>query len=260
VSVLARAGWAWWELRAATPLVDLRLARGREAAVAHGGSLLVGMANYLMIASVTFLAQTPSSTGYGFGATVVVSGLILVPFSAGSMLAGRLARGLASAGRERLVLPLGALTLAVACLLFAVARGELWTLFVIMGVAGLGVGGVFSGLPGLIVAAVPPGETGSAMSLNQVLRYVGFSVGSALTATLLEAATPPGSRFALASGYTTVALVGVAVALATAVLTWLALTVRRQPDRGPASEAEETQFEEAQGADLGVAPHDLRPR
>src|SRR4051794_7624948 len=106
VSAASLVGWGLWELRAATPLVDLRLARGRGAAVAHGAALLVGMANYLMIASVTFLAQTPSSTGYGFGATVVVSGLILVPFSAASMLAGRLARALTAAGRGRLLLPL----------------------------------------------------------------------------------------------------------------------------------------------------------
>lgn len=244
VAAVSLVGWAWWELRATTPLVDLRLARGREAAVAHGGSLLVGLANYLMIASVTFLAQTPSSTGYGFGTTVVVSGLILVPFSVASMLAGRLARALAAAGRERVVLPLGALTVAVACALFAVARGELWTLFVTMGIAGLGVGAVFSGLPWLIVGAVPPGETGSAMSLNQVLRYVGFSVGSALTATLLEAATPAGSRFPLASGYTTIALVGVAVSLTTALLTWLALAVRRpRTRRAPDDVAAATAFE-----------------
>ena len=44
-----------------------------------------------------------------------------------------------------------------------------------MAVAGLGVGTVFAALPGLIVSAVPAGETGSAMSLNQVLRYVGFA-------------------------------------------------------------------------------------
>ena len=263
VSVVSLLAWVAWELRTATPLVDLRLARGREALVAHTAAFLIGAGNYLMIASVTFLAQTPASTGYGFGATVVVSGLILVPFSAGSMLAGRAARGLTGSGRGHLVLPLGALALTLACGLFALERGELWELFVVMGVAGLGVGGVFSGLPALIVTAVPPGETGSAMSLNQVLRYVGFSLGSALTATLLEAATPAGSRYPAPGGYTTAACVGGAFALTTAVLTWVSLR-RRRPDagRGPRElpDDEETAFEEAQGADLPVAPHDLRCR
>ena len=70
----------------------------------------------------------------------------------------------------------------------------------------------------MIVAAVPVRETGSAMSLNQVLRYVGFAVGSALSATLLEAATPAGAEYPASSGYTTIALVGCGACLATAVL------------------------------------------
>ena len=61
-----------------------------------------------------------------------------------------------------------------------------------MAVAGLGVGAAFAAFPALIISAVPPHETGSAMSLNQVLRYVGFAVGSALTATVLAAATAGG--------------------------------------------------------------------
>lgn len=40
---------------------------------------------------------------------------------------------------------------------------------------------------GLIVIAVPPSETGSAMSFNQVMRYRGYCPESALTATILRA-------------------------------------------------------------------------
>jgi MFS family permease len=218
-AVLLLAGWALWELRTPAPLVDLRLARGRVAAVAHTAALLIGLANYLFLASVTLLAQTPRSSGYGFGASVVVAGLVLVPFSAGSVLAGRLAGAAARAGRSRPVLPVAALVLAAAMVLYAGARSSLAELFVIAGIAGLGVGGAFSAFPGLVTSAVPPAETGSAMSLNQVLRYVGFATGSALTAAVLEAAAPAGSAVAASGGYTVIALVGAGVALLTAVLT-----------------------------------------
>src|SRR3712207_7817876 len=57
-----------------------------------------------------------------------------------------------------------------AFVLFAFGRDGLWLLFVVMGVAGLGVGAAFAAFPGLVISAVPPSETGSAMSLNQVLR------------------------------------------------------------------------------------------
>jgi MFS family permease len=221
VAVVALAAWGAWELRTAAPLVDLRLARGRTAGTAHTAALLVGLANYLLLSSVTLLAQAPRSTGYGFGASVVVSGLVLVPFSLAGVVAGRLARVIGEHWSPRAVLPVGAVVQAGALLLFATARGQLWLLFVVMAVAGLGVACCFAALPAMVVAAVPARETGSAMSLNQVLRYVGFSTGSALTATLLEVATPAGAAAPSSSGYTVIAVVGCAVALLTALVTGL---------------------------------------
>jgi MFS family permease len=221
VCVLALAGWVWWALRATVPLVDLRLARGRTAATAHLAALLVGLANYLLLASVPLLAQTPTSTGYGFGSSAVVAGLLLLPFSVGSVVAGRLATVISRRWSPRVLLPLGALVLAVAMVLFGVARGSLVVLAADMAVAGLGVGTSFSGLPATLVPAVPASETGSAMSLNQVLRYVGFSLGSATTATVLEAATPAGSTQPAGGGYTVIAGIGLAACLVMAVITWL---------------------------------------
>src|SRR3954451_23660510 len=126
VAVVALPAWVFWELRRRAPLVDLRLARGRTAAVAHAASLLIGLSNYLMITGVTFLAQTPVSSGYGFGATVVLSGLILLPFSVGSLLAGRTTKALELRGRGAVVLPASALVVAAATALFATARTHLW--------------------------------------------------------------------------------------------------------------------------------------
>jgi len=113
VAVVALAGWVAWALRTAAPLVDLRLARGRTAATAHVAALLVGLANYLLISSVPLLVQTPASTRYGFGASVVVAGLLLVPFSAASVLTGRTSAWLVRRAGTRVLLPLGALVLAV---------------------------------------------------------------------------------------------------------------------------------------------------
>src|SRR3954463_4375742 len=64
-AVVALVAWTLWELRRPAPLVDLRLARGRTAGVAHVAALLIGLANYLMITGVTFLAQTPKPSGFG---------------------------------------------------------------------------------------------------------------------------------------------------------------------------------------------------
>jgi hypothetical protein len=71
-----------------------------------------------------------------------------------------------------------------------------------MGVAGLGVGSIFAVMPGLIVGSVPSSETGSATSFNQVIRYIGFATGSALSAMALQARTAPGHLLPAGSGYT----------------------------------------------------------
>jgi MFS family permease len=129
------------------------------------------------------------------------------------------------------VLPLAALVQGIAFVLFLVTRTQLWELFLVMAVAGLGVGAAFAAFPSLVISAVPATETGSAMSLNQVLRYVGFAVGSALTATVLAAATAPGAAAPAADGSRVIAVVGFTVCLVTALVTWL--MPRRSPVRPP---------------------------
>jgi MFS family permease len=230
-AVVVLISWLVWESRTPWPLVDLRLARGRVAGSAHVAALLVGLANYLLLAAIPILAQAPEAEGAGFGTSIVIAGLILLPFSLGSMFAARVARSFADRPSARLVLPVAALVQSGSFVLFLVARGELWQLFVLMTVAGLGVGAAFTAFPALIISAVPPSETGSAMSLNQVLRYVGFAVGSALAATVLAASTAPGAAAPAAGGYRTIAVIGFAVCLTTALVTWL--IPGRSPRRTP---------------------------
>jgi MFS family permease len=213
------AGWVLWEHRTPWPLVDLRLARGRLALSAHTAALLVGLTNYLLLASVPVLAQTSGPSG--FGTSIVVAGLVLLPFSAASVVAPRLARLLAARAGARAVLPVAALVQGGAFVLFGLTRTDLWQLFVVMAVAGLGVGAAFAAFPALIISAVPPSETASAMSLNQVLRYVGFASGSALTASVLAAATADGATAPAGTGYAVLAIIGGAICLVTAGVTWL---------------------------------------
>ena len=62
------------------------------------------------------------ASGAGFGTSIVVAGLVLLPFSLASVLAGRLARLLADRAGARAVLPVAALVQGGAFVLFALAR------------------------------------------------------------------------------------------------------------------------------------------
>lgn len=229
-AVVLFAVWVVHELRAPYPLIDLRLVRHRAVLTANAMAVCTGVGVYLLIATIVRYVQTPAAAGYGFGASILVAGLVLLPFSATSVAASRVAPLIARRISPDAVLPVGCLMFLAAMLTFMFARGSLWQAFVTMAVAGLGVGCTFAAMPGMIVRAVPLQETGSAMSFNQVLRYVGYSVGSVLSATILQAHTAAGRPLPSESGYGAVALVSVLVlALATVLSVALPLAARSTP-------------------------------
>lgn len=211
-------GWSFHELRTAHPLVDLRTLRNRSVLTANVAGLIAGVAMYMLMSMVTRFVQTPSATGYGFGTSVLVTGLVLLPFSAASVASSKLVPLLTRRTSTAMVLPIGCTISLLSMVMFLFARGSLWELFVIMGIAGLGVGCTFAVMPGLIVNAVPAHETGSAISFNQVLRTIGYTTGSVLSAVVLEAHTASGRLLPANSGYQAAAWLGCAIWVVTGVV------------------------------------------
>ena len=68
----------------------LRLLRHRGVLAAIVTGLLAGTAGYLMISMIIRFVQTPTTTGYGLGASVVVAGVVLLPVCPASFGAGKL--------------------------------------------------------------------------------------------------------------------------------------------------------------------------
>ncbi|HKC30004.1 MAG TPA: MFS transporter, partial [Jatrophihabitans sp.] len=221
------AFWVRHELRRRHPLVDLRLLGHRGVLAAHATSMFAGCGMYLLLSLITRFVQTPTAEGYGFGASVVMSGLILVPFSITSVLSNRLLNVISRRIGSAYVMPLGAVIYVGSLILFASARTHLWEMFAVMAIAGLGAGCTFAAIPSLIVRAVPADETASSMALNQVLRIIGFAVGSALSATVLDAYTPAGIDLPREAGYVTGSLIGAGIWLGAAVICLLVGSGRR---------------------------------
>jgi MFS family permease len=150
------------------------------------------------------------------------------------------------------VLVCGSLVIAAAGAFFALLHGALWEAFVAMGVIGVGFGYTFAAIPGMIARAVPSGETGSAMGLYQVIRSVGFSLGSALAASILAGATV-GSDLA-ERGYVTALWVGTAACVISAAASWLLSrgVDGTSPGAMSASEREAMVVEDAELASAGL--------
>jgi predicted MFS family arabinose efflux permease len=85
-----------------------------------------------------------------------------------------------------------------------------------MSMLGLGVGAFSAAMPAVILNPPPKAETASAMSVNQVVRSVGFSIGSALGGLVLAAHTT--NVIPRESGYTTAAWTGAATTAATLLM------------------------------------------
>ena len=220
LSLVALTGWVWLEARTSLPLIDLRLMRHRTVLSANATVALAGVGLYMTMSMVIRYVQTPKTVDYGLGATVLVAGLVLTPMSITSVPSSKLVTYLSRWIKPERLLPLGVLTLAIGLVFFAMERSQLWECFVVMGITGIGVGAVFAVIPRLIVSAVPADETSSALALTQVVRTIGFSIGSALSATILTAHTPKGSLLPHNGGYTVGAEVGAGMCVLTAALGW----------------------------------------
>jgi EmrB/QacA subfamily drug resistance transporter len=200
-AVLLAAAWIWSELRAATPLIDMKMMRRPAVWTNNLVSLLLGVGMYATFAFLPEFVQTPSAAGYGFGASITKSGLMLLPsaitmFAVG-MFAGRLAARL---GGKALVTG-GCLIGAGAMSILAFAHHQQWEIYTSSALMGVGFGLAFSAMSALIVMAVPASQTGVASGMNANIRTIGGSIGSAAMASIVTSRLAP-TGLPMESGYT----------------------------------------------------------
>jgi predicted MFS family arabinose efflux permease len=216
VGLLALMVWVHVERGARSPLVDLRALRHPTVARAHLAMFVGGSAMYLLLTLATRYLQTPSVVGYGFGLNTFQAGLALVPFSAAGFLAGRAVPRLTAHIDASRIVAASTVLVSVGFIVFAVGRATVAGPILALVVLGLGVGAVSAAMPSMILTATPSRETASAMSVNQVVRSVGFSLGSALGGLVLSSRTLP-DGFPQQSGYTIASVLGGLLALGAAV-------------------------------------------
>lgn len=207
-----------WESRVDSPLVDVRLLTHRAVAGANITMLVGGAGMYLLLTLLTRFAQTPHLAGYGFGLSTFEAGLILVPFSALGFVAGRLASTVQRRLGIRATLVMSSVVVASGLVFFVVARSNVVEILLSMAALGFGIGGFSAAMPAVILAVTAPRETASAMGVNQVARSTGFSLGSAIGGAVLALGTGAGRVFPSDRAFSSAALVGVGLMVATVVV------------------------------------------
>ena len=192
VSAVAAAAWVGAETRSRHPLVDMKMMRLSGVWTTNAAALLLGFGMYSAFILIPEFVQTPTSTGYGFGASVSQSGLFLVPTTIALLITSPISGRLSNVLGSKVPLVLGSTITTLAFVVLAVA-GSRWEIYLASMLVGVGVGFAFASMANLIVEAVPPGQTGVATGMNTIVRTIGGAIGAVIAASVLAA-------HALASG------------------------------------------------------------
>jgi MFS family permease len=163
----------------------MTLMRVRGVWTVNLAAFLLGGGMYSFFLLLPQLAQLPTSTGFGYGASVVAAGVYLLPCAAGMGVLGSLSGQVERQFSSRFALITGAGVCALACAWLAVTSRHPYGMIVSSALLGVGMGLAFSALGNLIVQAVPETETGVASGMNNVLRTLGGALGGQIAATFV---------------------------------------------------------------------------
>jgi MFS family permease len=177
-------------------------------------------------------AQLPTGTGFGFGASVVASGLYLLPSTIAMMVVGMAAGPIAARFGSKAAVIVGSIFAAAAFGLIAAAHDHPYEMLLSAALMGIGIGLAFAALGNLVVQAVPAHQTGAAGGMNTVMRTIGGAIGGQLAATLIADNTGADGLPAV-TGFTETFV------MATVFLIVCALTGLLIPGRRPAAAATE---------------------
>jgi MFS family permease len=230
LAAVGLAAWGAVELRSASPLIDMRMMRLPAVWTTNLVALLFGAQMFGVYAFLPQFVQVPASTGYGFGDSVTVAGLLMVPLlltmSVAGAVSGRISRVLGF--KPQLVLASGIGAVGSAALaLFHAAPAQVALAGALLGI---GFGLAYSAMTSLIVQNVPARQTGAASGMNVNIRTIGGALGTAVVSSVVTASAGPAGLPA-ESGFTTAfwALAGASVLAA--LLALLVPAARRRPDR-----------------------------
>lgn len=195
------------ELRADTPLVDLRVlgARGQwpiqVVATLFGASVLGAQ-----IPLSTFARTDPAVTGYGLGASAsgvsLLIGGYVVTLLLGALTVPLLTRWLPARG----ALVVGCALVAIGYALFLAQHGSLAQVLSNMLIAGVGSGMLVALLPAIAAQYAPPSHTAVAAGMTNALKTVGGAFASCAYALALAGSglEGPAANHAPLAGYLTV--------------------------------------------------------
>jgi MFS family permease len=207
--------WIAVEIRSRNPLIDMTMMRIRSVWTTNLAAFLLGAGMYASFIIFPQFAQLPKSTGFGFGASVVVSGLYLLPSTIGMTILGMYAGRISARFGSRAALLSGTAFTTASFALLSIDHSHPIEFLIAAGLLGVGIGLAFAALGNLIIQSVSSTQTGVATGMNTVMRTLGGALGGQLSATFIAGHTLHGKptvtgfteSFLMATGFLLICLV-----------------------------------------------------
>ncbi len=181
VAVVVLAGFARWELRTPTPMLDLRFFRDRRLSVASGGMTLV----YFAMFGMFFLFSQIMQLVFGYDA--LAAGLRQAPMAVVLMAIAPNTPKLATRFGRQNVVATGMAIAAVGMLIFGQIDVDTPYLHILvaMVVMATGIALTMSPLTASILSGVPDGKAGVGSAINDTTREFGGALGVAAIGSLV---------------------------------------------------------------------------
>lgn len=177
------------ERRVASPLVDLVVNARPSLLLTNIASLCVGFALFAMLIGTATYVQAPPASGYGFGSSVLASGMAMLPSGLAMLALSPVSAILSARFGPKIALAIGGSVVALGFLSRIVFVDSFTQIVIGTTVVGAGTGIAYAAMPSLILRAAPSDELAAANGLNTLARSVGSSLASAIGGTLLAAQT-----------------------------------------------------------------------
>lgn len=179
-------GWAWRNLRARHPLINLRLLVERNVAIAIVISVFMSLGTYHVMLLFSPLMQAPTWSIVGLGMSATMAGLLKLPSNLLAFTAGPLAGWIAARFTNRAALVIGSLFGLAGWGLTAMLPDSVIEIVLLLCLISYGTTMLMTGCLNLVASSVPPESTSEAIASLAVVRTMFMAIGSQMIAVILS--------------------------------------------------------------------------
>jgi MFS family permease len=210
------------ERRAAAPLLAWGTFGRRPVLLTHLAAFIWGFMSFVFYVLLPLLAQLPAepppgtapAAALGFGASVTMTGLLLLPGALVLLPAGAAAAWVGGRLGPGAPLAIGLGVAAAGASLLAVGHATAWQVVVFYLVVGLGSGLALAALPRLLGGLVPATQTATVNGISTVARTVGGALGAQVAIAIVASGAAGGTAVPARSAFSTAFWLAAAVAAA----------------------------------------------